>query len=644
MKKHEIAKSDEIRGEIAFPAEWTVYAPLDIASPALSGEVLKTIPKEITVNGKTLRAEQVKPTRNQYDFKPFLGEPPYDDTQAVYVFVPLHSESAQEVTLGMGADWFLQVWLNGAPVFDTLEEGNVVSPPAINNHRVTVRLEPGRNVLAIRLINGIASAVLALGGPEELRRGDFKSILPDTGKLDAASLLEKHPSDPEAPIQWRPPAGFDPETPGLGLPLLEEAEHFGLLHCLPSKAPLDEGGTGEYESLQHGTWNHNIGLAVYRNRLIGIWDNHALDENGPGGRVLARVGKVINDRGEVDWGGPENILELAPAPVPVRRRKLHSDRDAIRGAQAKGAFYVIEDRLFFCGRLAAVHGVATNAAHGSAGAGKGKLIPAEHFHFGKGPGALRGGYVHWDLGFSFYQEWGVRDDRLQPVSPIYKENEMPAELALTPELSLPLEPLIPPYRDAPFLSEAPQDIQDLIRNGARKGFARSPRYRPGTRPPAHDGINGLVPGHASEFRRPDGSWVIAIENQGPPRQPFYYAVEKPDVESYYPPARRTSLYGAVKPAAGELPDGRVFIVCNSPNRQNMYITISRDGRVFDKTWLLMHKQLRDYTPGIMKREGGPGAGPQYFVPAVIAESVWLVYSISKEHVGATRIAVSALCH
>jgi hypothetical protein len=105
---------------------------------------------------------------------------------------------------------------------------------------------------------------------------------------------------------------------------------------------------------------------------------------------------------------------------------------------------------------------------------------------------------------------------------------------------------------------------------------------------------------------------------------------------------RSNLYGAANPAAGTLPDGRVFIVSNSPQRQNMFITVSRDGRLFDRTWLLLHRRLSDYTPGAMKTQGGPGSGPQYFKPAVVGQSLWLVYSISKEHVGTTRVPVASM--
>ncbi len=632
----------KVKGNVAFPKEWIVFAPFPFEggeNPELPEENLTDIPEKMTIAGQRAVPAKVKPTRSQYNFSPFFGDPPYDDAQMAYVFLPLESDAEQEVTLGMGADWYLQAWLNGTRILNTMPDGNNSSPAAINNYLIDVQLKKGRNVLALRFINGVNGAVVAAGGPEELRAGDFISIMPPLDKeLDAEALMERYPADPQAPIKWRVPEGFDPRADGLGLPAMNEAEHFELLNCIPSKAPLDEGGTGKYESLRHGTWNHNIApLVPFKDRLIGVWQNHALDENGPGGRVLARVGKIINDSGEVDWNREGSLIEPAPAPVPVRRRKEHSDHDAIRGAKANGTFQIIGDRLFFCGSFTALHGVTTDAS-----SRKGQVFPVEHFRFGRGPDAPRAGFVRWDLGVRFYQEWAVKDDRLQPVSPLYKDNEQPEEIQLTPELTLPLEPLVPPYSDAPLLSEAPQDFQDLVLGGDRKEFSRVPRFPEGGRAVDAEGHQQIAAGHGSTYRRPDGAWVAVVENKASQAGPFYYSAEKAEDEPFFPPPRRSNLFGGVKPAAGELPDERDYIICNSPNRRNMYLLISEHGRQFNQTWLLRHERLSDYTPGSMKSEGGPGSGPQYFKAEVVGESLWIIYSISKEHVGATRVPISSL--
>ena len=627
----------DIRGNIAFPQTWTVFGPVEGVDIRIAPENFTSLPCQLTAGAQILAARPITTTRHQYDFKPLYGEPPYKKPRSVFIFVPLRSDTEQDVTLGVGADWFYRVLVNGELVLDLMDEGNGKGRPAINNHRIDTRLRRGDNLLVVHLVNGKGVPLLALGGPEELRHGDFKSILPPLdSELDAAKLLERYPADPASPVRWAVPDGFDPRQPGLGLRQLPEAEHFELLHCLRSRAPADEGGSGAYESLRHGTWNHNNSVFVFKDRLLAIWHNHAQDENGPGSRVLARAGKVLNDRGEVDWGGEETLVELAPAAVPVRRRLPRSDADAVRDAQAVGSFTVIDGRLLFRGSLLALHGVSTRMRN----IPKGEVLAPEEYDHGHSANMPGAGFAVWDLDFPFYQEWGVKDDRFQPLSPLYKERDLAEALKMTTALTLPLEPLVPPYSNAPLLAEAPRDFQELVRKANASKSCAASGYTPGTAHLTRDGTNGLV--HGAYFKRPDGSRVAVRENQRPSVQPFYYAAEKPDDASFYPPAVRSNLYGAANPAAGSLPDGRVFIVGNSPQRQNMYITVSRDGRLFDRSWLLLHRRLSDYTPGAMKTQGGPGSGPQYFKPAVAGQSLWLVYSISKEHVGATRVPIGAL--
>jgi hypothetical protein len=64
-------------GEVRFPSEWIVFAPIGNANPALPEELLRTVPETIPVDGKDLSAQRVSPTRNQVDLKAFFGDPPY---------------------------------------------------------------------------------------------------------------------------------------------------------------------------------------------------------------------------------------------------------------------------------------------------------------------------------------------------------------------------------------------------------------------------------------------------------------------------------------------------------------------------------------------------------------------------------------
>jgi hypothetical protein len=90
------------------------------------------------------------------------------------------------------------------------------------------------------------------------------------------------------------------------------------------------------------------------------------------------------------------------------------------------------------------------------------------------------------------------------------------------------------------------------------------------------------------------------------------------------------------PTAGELPDGRPWIICNNQSRHDMYLTLSRDGRLFDQTWLLLHSRRSTSDDGMFK-----GGGPQYFQSVTVGPNIWVVYSITKELIGVTRIPLSS---
>ncbi len=157
-----------IAGDVTFPQKWCVFAPLDRDEPVLPRKILTTIPDEIEVAGHKLNAQFVTSTDSKFDFAPLFGGTSVGRT--AYAFLELKALDAGQVTLGMGADWWMQAWLDGNLIYDTPEAtGNVEWPICISNHLVNINLTKGRHVLAVRFISGKASSVLALGGPNELR-------------------------------------------------------------------------------------------------------------------------------------------------------------------------------------------------------------------------------------------------------------------------------------------------------------------------------------------------------------------------------------------------------------------------------------------------------------------------------------------
>ena len=158
--------SESVSGSLEWPSQWRIFGPLDKSDGVLPESVLSSYPEKINLKGKTLKAKDVEVKSTLFDFPGMLQGQPTGKT--AYVFILFNSPAEQEVTLGMGADWWMQAWVNGKLIHDTTETSNMHYPFSVWNHTVNVRVKKGKNVLAARFIKG-GGSTLALGGPDQLR-------------------------------------------------------------------------------------------------------------------------------------------------------------------------------------------------------------------------------------------------------------------------------------------------------------------------------------------------------------------------------------------------------------------------------------------------------------------------------------------
>ena len=450
------------------------------------------------------------------------------------------------------------------------------------------------------------------------------------------SVREADAAGQEPPIIWKRPRNFVHYAAGLGMTKLQGAEHWVIYDPKPCKGNVNEGGDGKYESVMHGTYSHHSNIVLYKDKFIVHWTNHSKDENGPGQRVIAKIGTFNADRTAIDWGGDETMVEIAPAPVPVRRRRRKHDPDVINEHYANGTLQVINDRLYFRGHLSAVHGYTDRPEYGHPSEVAGPT-PAAHWRDERDKDAGFGAEVYWSLGFSFVQRWEVQGKTIVPASPMYKLREMiDPKYEVTPgRFKTVLRPN-EPYASASAFDEAPELIRNDIRAGRALSFRRHPRYASAeARRRAADGTRGLA--HYAEFKRPDGKWVVIRDNLAKGKGGAYYAAVKDKEIDGYPPAIRTELPGYAMPAAGELPNGWVWILGNMRSRQDFYITVSRDGKLFRRTRHLLTIEGTPEPDSIGKK-----GGPQYPHAVTVGNNIAIAYSITKMKEGVTRVPIDAL--
>ena len=438
------------------------------------------------------------------------------------------------------------------------------------------------------------------------------------------------------PITWKKPRSFNHGVAGLGLTKFQGAEHWVIYDPKPCRGNLDEGGSGKYESVMHGTYSHHTRIVLYKDKLIVYWTNHSKDENGPGQRVLAKVGTFNEDRAAIDWGGDETAVEIAPPPVPVRRRKRAHDPNVINEHFVQGTLFEANGRLYFSGLMKAVHGYTDQPQYSHPAEVKGPT-PAKHWRDKRDKDAGFKQEIYWNLGFNFVQAWKIKGNTIVPASPIYKRSDLIAtQYEVTPGRIKKILPPIEPYASARPFSEAPPQMRDDVLQGKRTVFGRSPRYASAeARRKAADGSRGLA--HYAEFTRPDGKWVVIRDNLAPGKGGVYFAAVKDRREDNYPPAIRTNLPGFAMPAAGELPNGWVWILGNMRSRQDFYITVSRNGWSFRRTRHLLTIEGQAEPDSIGKK-----GGPQYPHAVTVGNNIWIAYSITKMKEGVTRVPIDKL--
>lgn len=433
-----------------------------------------------------------------------------------------------------------------------------------------------------------------------------------------------------APITWHPPATFDPKKPGLGLEQLEGITITDIYMPKISKADPSDGGNGVYESPVHGTYNHHQQFVVIDNTIIVYWTNHLRDENGPGQRILAKTGRFSADGSTIDWCKDEEIVELVPPVHPAAKRPAADTCKVIKGAFVDSRISLINGRLFLKGRIQLCDGWTDNMRYHHLL--NNDPVPDKHYNVSKTK--THRFDIYWRLA-GFVQEWKLENGKLKPASELYLTTDpIPEKLQVTPTILKTMGAYNPLYANAKHLKFAPKEFQDALRQKPTD-FQRTPKYTRKTFQIAADGKNGLS--HWTEFVRPDGKWVVVRDNLLNPVT--YYAAIKDKKEDFYPPAKRTNLYGTAMPVSGELPDGTVWFVGSDAKRENAYITWSQDGINFDKTKLLIHLRYKAIESSICKP---PYGGAQYFQTISRGNYIWIVFSVAKEKIGVIRIPMNLL--
>lgn len=79
------------------------------------------------------------------------------------VYNQFHADHDGKLSIGLGCDWWMQVFCNGVEYLNTMKHGNGIGSYSRWNHPLQIPVKKGRNLLAVKLVRGSLTFTFACG-------------------------------------------------------------------------------------------------------------------------------------------------------------------------------------------------------------------------------------------------------------------------------------------------------------------------------------------------------------------------------------------------------------------------------------------------------------------------------------------------
>jgi hypothetical protein len=345
-----------------------------------------------------------------------------------------------------------------------------------------------------------------------------------------------------------------------------------------------------------GAYSHHPHVRYHAGRLYAIWSNHLQDEDYPGQRVLIRQSTDFGKTWHPDLSERPDILFPC---LDNWKKNGDSITDDNRTGTANG-FAVVRGQLY------AINEVLPTLVMQKAG--KGRLA--------------RRIYDDGTFGDIFW---------LEPEAP-----GSPPGYPRYPGMSDP--------RYAKIGMEIREHLADKTRKnlltwdfkGRRNTTTELMGGEPGSPEDGHD----LCEPSAS-YKTPDNILITVWRDlRGPagdtkrtPSYMLYQSISRDGGKHWSIPERTAIPNRNTRPWAGNLPDGTVYLLNNPASRKHLMLSLSNDGHIFDRSWLVR----RVDEPGRFAGKNKGNYAAAYPHACAAGGYFFAIYSINKEDVEIARI-------
>ena len=166
--------------------EWSLF--LNAEAPA-AGAVL---PKELPGPGSMVKPRIVTLNDDRLDLAALAGG--FRDKQCAILYNQFDSPAAGKMRVGLAADWWFELQVNGEPVYSTIPGGNGSNSFTTADHVVEFPVKAGRNLLAAKVLSGACGWLFVCGPATRAPNGDYLLTIrpgPDWKAVDLTKLQVK---------------------------------------------------------------------------------------------------------------------------------------------------------------------------------------------------------------------------------------------------------------------------------------------------------------------------------------------------------------------------------------------------------------------------------------------------------------------
>ncbi|RMD79063.1 MAG: hypothetical protein D6820_08840, partial [Lentisphaerae bacterium] len=153
------------RKQRLWPQTWRLFT--GIQSGIDLTRYTSQIPASLPGHSGPCKIQTVTPRNHTIDIAAITGTIKVK-TPAVLMAM-IEAPKAMTIEIGASADWWMEWYVNGRLIYDTLEKGNG-SGFSILDHTFNMPLRQGKNLIAVRVLSGSMGWKLLCAGPEDLRQ------------------------------------------------------------------------------------------------------------------------------------------------------------------------------------------------------------------------------------------------------------------------------------------------------------------------------------------------------------------------------------------------------------------------------------------------------------------------------------------